>query len=743
MVDGAQLQAKLDAASPGDTVLVNSGVYSGHFVIRHSVHLLGKGWPVLDGQHQGTVLTVEAPDVEIQGLRILNSGINLADEDAGISINAPGAVIHHNRLERVLFGLYLRQAHGSRLRYNIIQGYRELDIPRRGDLIRCWYSDRLLIEHNRLTSGRDLIVWFTRNSRVAHNDIRNARYGIHIMYSTDCTVQENLLLNNSVGTYVMYSKRIQLRRNTIAYNRTASGFGIGLKDLDDCRIEENLVVDNRVGIFVDNSPRDVRSSMTYRHNVLAYNDVGLNLLSFVTRSQILDNSFIDNYQQVGITGSGLLQGNRWEGNYWSDYVGFDEDGDGRGDLPYRSEKLFEDLLLRNEHLRFFAYSPVIQAINFAARAFPVVKPQPKLEDPSPRIRPMIPQGLPFPEQTRAQQSRYPYLVLLLAGSVIIFLSARRTLKNKSRPADIHKTGKDWIMTTLPSSSRKQAFNIEVEDVNKSFGHHRVLSDVSFSVQEGEAVALWGSNGAGKTTMLRCILGLLPYEGRIQINGFDMLRQGKQARFHVGFVPQEIRFHDTLTVEETIHFYARLKRVPAATINQWLGRVGLLEARRKEVKALSGGMRQRLALAIALLADPPILLLDEPTANLDIRSRDEFLALLRELKEEGRTIVYSSHRLDEVIPFADRVLVLDQGKLIADVPPLEVHQYLHQRGMLRLTVDSSQTEQALHVLNEAGLKAQTNGRGIKIYLDSTQKVRPLELLIRSGVKVLDFDYLFQN
>ena len=737
-VQGMQLQAALDAASPGDTVLLEAGHYPGHFVIRQPLHLIGNGWPVLDGQKQGTVLTVEAPGVEVRGLVIENSGINLSNEDAGLSVNAPGAFIHHNRLRHVLFGLYLRQAHDSRLVSNAIEGYPELDIPRRGDLIRCWYSDRLQIEGNHLQSGRDLIVWFSKNSRLAHNDIRNARYGIHIMYSADCAVEENLLLNNSVGTYIMYSKRILLRRNTIAYNRTATGFGIGLKDLDDCRIEQNLVVDNRVGMFVDNSPRDVRSRMTYSRNVFAYNDVGFNLLSFVTRSRMVDNSFLDNYEQVAVTGSGRLQGNRWEGNYWSDYAGFDENGDGFGDLPYRSDKLFENLLLRNEHLRFFAYSPVIQAINFAARAFPVVKPQPKLEDPRPRMQPLIPEGLPAPAPAKARHPLFPYLLLLLAGSALLFAGIGHRTRYKA-----NQTDKEQTMTTTPSSFRKQAFTIEVDQVSKAFGRHVVLNNISFSVQEGEAVALWGSNGAGKTTMLRCILGLLPHQGRIQIDGFDMRRQGKQARFFVGFVPQEIRFHDNLTVEETLHFYARLKRVAAPTIEQWLSRVDLLAAREKEIKALSGGMRQRLALAIALLADPPILLLDEPTANLDIQSRDEFLALLRELKEEGRTIMYSSHRLDEVIPFADRVLVLDQGKLVADVPPLDVHTYLNHRALLRLIVEPSQTRQALHLLNEAGIEAQSNGRGLKIYLDNIQKVRPLELLIRSGVKVLDFDYLFQN
>lgn len=280
--------------------------------------------------------------------------------------------------------------------------------------------------------------------------------------------------------------------------------------------------------------------------------------------------------------------------------------------------------------------------------------------------------------------------------------------------------------------------ISVSGLTKKFAHLTAVDQLSFTVQPGEVVALWGANGAGKTTALHCLLGLMPFEGEISIRGMNIREQGKQTRALVGFVPQTLNFHDDLTVAETITFYARLKKVPEGTdISSLLAQLDLIEHLQKPVKNLSGGLKQRLALALALLNDPPILILDEPTANLDIRAREDFLLLLHKLKEQGKTMVFSSHRLEEITAVADRVLLLESGRLIVDAPPNQLERQLGWEATLHLYMASEMVDPALELLTNSGLPVSRNGRGVRVQVKPGQKGKAIKILHDAGVVVDDF------
>ncbi|HSM55465.1 MAG TPA: ABC transporter ATP-binding protein [Candidatus Sulfomarinibacteraceae bacterium] len=282
--------------------------------------------------------------------------------------------------------------------------------------------------------------------------------------------------------------------------------------------------------------------------------------------------------------------------------------------------------------------------------------------------------------------------------------------------------------------------ILVNELTKRFGNLTAVDHVSFDVEAGEAVALWGANGAGKTTALRCLLHLMPFSGQVKVGGIDVQQQGKAARRLMGFVPQELSFHDDLTVAETLIFYARLKKVPADfNFTPLLERLELLPHVQKPVRDLSGGLKQRLALALALLADPPILVLDEPTSNLDIRARENFLHFLDELRKDGKTLVFSSHRLEEVKALADRVLLLEAGKLVLAAPPAELEKQLGRTTTLRLALPAQTVERAREALSAQGMLVSPNGNGrtLRVRVQPADKADVLRILYDAGVDVDDF------
>ncbi|HKC87147.1 MAG TPA: ABC transporter ATP-binding protein [Blastocatellia bacterium] len=209
--------------------------------------------------------------------------------------------------------------------------------------------------------------------------------------------------------------------------------------------------------------------------------------------------------------------------------------------------------------------------------------------------------------------------------------------------------------------------IRVEHLIKTFGEHTAVDDLSFKIERGETFALLGPNGSGKTTTLKCIAGLIkPSSGKILINGFDVWKNPQQARSRMSYLPQRVSFPDNLTAREVLEFYRRLRKLPARRVDETLSgaRFDFNGGADKAVGKFSGGMVQRLGLAVACLPEAPILLLDEPMVSLDLEGAIRFREFLLSLKREGKTIVFTSHTLADVERLADRVAILVDGRPVA-------------------------------------------------------------------------------
>ena len=209
--------------------------------------------------------------------------------------------------------------------------------------------------------------------------------------------------------------------------------------------------------------------------------------------------------------------------------------------------------------------------------------------------------------------------------------------------------------------------IQVSHLTKMFGKIRAVNDVSFSVAQGEAFALLGPNGSGKSTTLKCLAGLVaPSQGEIRVNGVDLLRDPQRAKSFLSYLPQRIEFHDSLTAREVMEFYCRLRKLPLSRIDNLLcgSRFDFDGFADRRIGEFSGGMLQRLGLAIACLPDAPVLVLDESTVGLDPAGVVQFREFLTELKRKGKTIIFATHVLNDVEQLADRIAVFVEGRLIA-------------------------------------------------------------------------------
>jgi len=275
-------------------------------------------------------------------------------------------------------------------------------------------------------------------------------------------------------------------------------------------------------------------------------------------------------------------------------------------------------------------------------------------------------------------------------------------------------------------------------MTKRFGKVVAVNNVSFHAHAGEALALWGHNGAGKTTILRCLLGVMPFEGSAKVGGVDVRREGRLARTRVGFVPQDVNFYHHLSVRESLTLFRRIRGVGRDRSDELLGQLGLEEYANKRVRELSGGVRQRLALAVALLSSPPILFMDEPTSNLDETSRGKFFSFLAKQKENGTTIVFSSHRMEEVSSLADRVLILEAGSIVSEYAPDAGPNGDVPTRMMRVFVDRERIADALDTLTRGGFEASRNGRGLWVRVDNGEKALPITCLLRSDIPVKDFE-----
>jgi Cu-processing system ATP-binding protein len=282
--------------------------------------------------------------------------------------------------------------------------------------------------------------------------------------------------------------------------------------------------------------------------------------------------------------------------------------------------------------------------------------------------------------------------------------------------------------------------VELTHVSKRYGKIRAVCDVSLDLASGETTALVGHNGAGKTTLLKLMLGLAhPTAGTIRVLGDDPAAGEFAARSKVGYLPENVSFNTALTGREVLKFYARLKREPVAKALRLLDQVELGSASARRVGTYSKGMRQRLGLAQALIGEPQVLLLDEPTTGLDPALRLSFYEIMHALRDRGATVVLSSHALAELGEHADRVAIMNRGAMVAHGSIDELRRIARLPAKVRLTI-SEKPESMQNWLGTGEKWHQVNGRVVEIEASPERKIELLRRATAAGAPVKDIDVM---
>ncbi len=272
--------------------------------------------------------------------------------------------------------------------------------------------------------------------------------------------------------------------------------------------------------------------------------------------------------------------------------------------------------------------------------------------------------------------------------------------------------------------------IEISRVTKRYGEIIAVYNAHLSIDKGEIFSLIGHNGAGKSTLFKMMLGLLqPSSGEIRIqdkavNG----RQFRQVKRHIGYLPENVVFYDHLSGLETLRFLGALKGADPGSCGLLLDKVGLLKAARRPVRGYSKGMRQRLGFAQALLGEPELLFLDEPTTGLDPAGIREFYQFLNELKEQGVTTILSSHNLAQIQEQVDRIALMKMGKILTTGSVQELREHLNLPLHFQVLLHSPAEDSFRHLLEQfPECQIRLDGKTVSVYCDRKQKMPLLAAL----------------
>ena len=382
---GAALQPLLQNAVPGTAFCLASGVYAAPILIPSGVTVWGTRDAVLHSSGTGTTVRLSGDHAALLGLTVDGSGTRYDLEEGAVALEGRDLRVEGVRIHSALFGIAVAKSERVVLRGNVVEGTDQIQLGMRGDAIRLWETRFSRVEDNLVIHSRDLVVWYSSDNVLTGNEVRDSRYGTHLMYSHRNRLERNRYLGNVVGVFLMYSRDVRLLHNLLAGSAGAAGMGLGVKESSTVVAEGNAFVKDAVGVYLDNSPFEPGTTNEFSGNALRLCDVGVLLQSGVHGNRFLGNSLRGNGTQVRVEGAGNALANLFQGNDWDDYQGYDVDGDGRGDVPYELRNLSDHLASRRPEIDLLHGSPALFLVNAASRLMPLYASPALVVDASPAL----------------------------------------------------------------------------------------------------------------------------------------------------------------------------------------------------------------------------------------------------------------------------------------------------------------------------------------------------------------------
>ncbi len=375
------IQEAINRANAHDAIIIKAGTYlENNITIDKPLVIKGEQGAIVDGQSKDGIFLVAADSVTISGLTINNVGRSHTKDNAGIkTLNVRHFLFENNTFNNPFFAFHIQKSKRGVIRDNIIHG-NAIDEFDSGNGIHMWHCSNIEVLDNKVDHMRDGIYFeFVKHSKVEGNESRfNIRYGLHFMFSNNDEYTHNLFENNGAGVAVMFSKYIFMKNNTFRLNWGSASYGLLLKEIYDAEIKHNTFEKNTIGISADGSTR-----VNVEENDFINNGWAIKFLGACYSNKFLRNNFVSN--SFGIAYKGTLNSNIFDKNFWSEYVGYDLNHDGTGDVPFRPVKLFSYVVNKTPETIVLLRSLFVDIINFSEKVSPIFTPD-ALKDEHPSMK---------------------------------------------------------------------------------------------------------------------------------------------------------------------------------------------------------------------------------------------------------------------------------------------------------------------------------------------------------------------